>query len=531
MQRSPNGKGHSHIAIGLLFVFALALLVLVSKGGIFYEPSNTKEIESLVIAAPVAIASADKATPRTTDDTASTLSSPPSGEAVEQQASTGAPVAAVVDQPPATEVLSPPPSPSAAPPSSSSSLPPADLNIAVMTLLTTSPKEFFKHIKDLAIDSALVLHRSILRVLPSDVRVVHDVRPCGTEAFSPAAAAPTDGIRHENVTIHRFSIAVPPGKAAKFPGKDVITVDLRFVALVTPEVSPTHSRAMNLIGFELWPSHSIIAPSEIRNEQIRSETFSDGSIGYSEFAKLNAFVTDYFDKILVIDTDIMFFKMFTELIFIDQAFAWTQGGWAGEYINSGFVVVNPKSPYARKHLENMVELIREGDFRPGSGWRGKGIGWTYGGRTLQGVLPHYFLIESKTHDPDPHYELNGCHYNLLDTERCNTTTIADMTDHHYTGACGKPWWCYNRDESICAAVTDRWLVLYREILQSENALVQQMLGDKASDALVLNRLNTFTNSPWVPNGGECPLKGDFFSVGGAEIKEKWGKPAPKAKAQ
>ena len=59
---------------------------------------------------------------------------------------------------------------------------------------------------------------------------------------------------------------------------------------------------------------------------------------------------------------------------------WTHGGLGGEEpLNGGFLVIKP-------HLgdfEEMLEIVREGDYRPGLGWRGVCC-WVYGGRTIQG---------------------------------------------------------------------------------------------------------------------------------------------------
>lgn len=41
--------------------------------------------------------------------------------------------------------------------------------------------------------------------------------------------------------------------------------------------------------------------------------------------------------------------------------------------------------------EEILAVVRKGDFRyDGSGWEGSGVGYAYGGETIQGVLPFYF---------------------------------------------------------------------------------------------------------------------------------------------
>jgi hypothetical protein len=54
-----------------------------------------------------------------------------------------------------------------------------------------------------------------------------------------------------------------------------------------------------------------------------------------------------------------------------------------------------------------MQIIREGDFRPNTGWGGKGVGWGYGGPTFQGVLPYYWqYVRNLTHSPE-YYEADA----------------------------------------------------------------------------------------------------------------------------
>lgn len=57
----------------------------------------------------------------------------------------------------------------------------------------------------------------------------------------------------------------------------------------------------------------------------------------------------------------------------------------------------------------------KGDYREGSGWGGSHIGWFYGGRTIQGVLPYYYNEVSKNRS----LIVDRCIYNsMADEDNC-----------------------------------------------------------------------------------------------------------------
>lgn len=47
-------------------------------------------------------------------------------------------------------------------------------------------------------------------------------------------------------------------------------------------------------------------------------------------------------------------------------------------------------------------MNEQGDWRKGLGWGGSGIGWFYGGATIQGLLPYFY----QTFAPDTAIELD-----------------------------------------------------------------------------------------------------------------------------
>jgi hypothetical protein len=58
----------------------------------------------------------------------------------------------------------------------------------------------------------------------------------------------------------------------------------------------------------------------------------------------------------------------------------------------------------------------EGDFRSGSAWGGSGIGWCWGGKTIQGVVPYYY---HRVTEKGRAIMLDRCYYNTMaDTPNC-----------------------------------------------------------------------------------------------------------------
>ena len=118
---------------------------------------------------------------------------------------------------------------------------------------------------------------------------------------------------------------------------------------------------------------------------------------------------------------------------------------------AGFWVLKP----SQKHFDNLLAIIREGNyvagFEPTNGWGGMGYGGFIGAKAMQGLMAYYYDI----HVPGTWVELNNCRYNAVRAivtkrgkclsgrstcEDCRTTKIEDIYSIHYT-ACRKPWSC------------------------------------------------------------------------------------------
>jgi hypothetical protein len=267
----------------------------------------------------------------------------------------------------------------------------------------------------------------------------------------------------------------------------ILIVELRFIAIVTPELPKKVWNAARHVGFEVWPSDSPLNLSRVRRAQFRDELLADGATGPRELVKLDGFRMDAFDKVLFLDADVLFHRSLVPLLAHHEAVGWTEGGWASERINGGFLVFSPQAPFAAQHVHEIVKLLEWGDFRPGTGWEGAGIGWTYGGRTIQGILPHYLFLRSEavltkaarafvsegertTRTPvlRAHRQLDRCRYNnMVQLPRCKATPYEQVVSNHFTGDCHKPWTVCPSLPShpLCAKFTNTWVMTYREAFQ------------------------------------------------------------------
>lgn len=255
--------------------------------------------------------------------------------------------------------------------------------------------------------------------------------------------------------------------------------ELDFIVLLTSDIPSVHHSVIESIGWKVIVKDSPLQPSDIRNSRIAHEVVTDGAMGINEMVKMEAFRMREYRTIVMVDCDVLFHKPFPELFQLKTALGWTHGGWESEKINGGFLVVNPHAssgseripprdvlaPDSKnfstagltvgdRHFHAVLDILREGDFRPGSAWRGSGIGWTYGGRTIQGLLPYYFFsVLARTADT----EIPRCKYNnMVQLQKCKVYPIENITSNHFTGDCTKPWWCGPSGHPMCTEFRDRW---------------------------------------------------------------------------
>jgi hypothetical protein len=130
-------------------------------------------------------------------------------------------------------------------------------------------------------------------------------------------------------------------------------------------------------------------------------------------------------------------------------------------VQGGFIVLRPDMNVYREY----VEIVREGDFREGTGWGGA-IGLFHGSMTFQGIVPYYYDVLH----PKQSVELNRCVYNQMcdnprdkptvrdivngecmtgqdECEDCRSRPLEDVVTTHFT-LCQKPWLCLPQDQNI-----------------------------------------------------------------------------------
>lgn len=81
-------------------------------------------------------------------------------------------------------------------------------------------------------------------------------------------------------------------------------------------------------------------------------------------------------------------------------------------VQGGFLIIKPSlEDYSR-----LIDILMIGDYRGGGAWGGTGIGWFWGGKTIQGVLPYYY---NRLNPPERSLRVDRCVYNTMaDTPPC-----------------------------------------------------------------------------------------------------------------
>eukprot|EP01062_Namystynia_karyoxenos_P057712 TRINITY_DN4886_c0_g3_i1.p1 TRINITY_DN4886_c0_g3~~TRINITY_DN4886_c0_g3_i1.p1 ORF type:complete len:502 (+),score=151.58 TRINITY_DN4886_c0_g3_i1:303-1808(+) len=258
------------------------------------------------------------------------------------------------------------------------------------------------------------------------------------------------------------NLAIMTHSFAEFNRRPQRSADYELLALLTNSsagLEPFFAR----LGWLVRRAHLRVQPGEVRNPQIAREVVSDGAIGIFELVKLELWRPQVLDRpeadaVLLIDTDI-FFQRPPDAIFSPAAFppdatlAFTQGEWPIEKVNGGFLAVRV-GERSERDLDEMHDTLREGDFRSGSGWKGTGYGWTYGGRTVQGLLPYHYLAGPGRGRA---VRLPRCIFNnMVNSDACRAAPPKAVVSNHFTGGCPKPWTCFSPGHALCAHFTAEW---------------------------------------------------------------------------
>ena len=272
--------------------------------------------------------------------------------------------------------------------------------------------------------------------------------------------------------------------------------NITYLALVTPDVDAKWLRVIEEVGYKIRRVEVPIKSSDILNPTLASAINRDGRLGINEMAKIEPFLFSEYERVLMVDSDVMFHRNFDALFgddgFVNEngadendrapAFQWTVGGKATEPINGGFLLMNPKAKDAAKHRNAILDIVREGDHDPSTGWKNSGIGkGTFGGMTIQGLLPYYFL---HVLNGTASREIDRCKYNnMVQIQRCRDYPVEEITSNHFTGGCTKPWQCFEGKtrglkvdilepgsiHPTCTRFKEAWLAEWKEFAEEAGA--------------------------------------------------------------
>lgn len=248
--------------------------------------------------------------------------------------------------------------------------------------------------------------------------------------------------------------------------------DIEMVAIVHKDVKTTRP-GMEKLGFRLIDFSPPILSSEIRGQHLRETIDASGCCGALELLKLCAWkLTDY-DWVVAIDMDAVWIKS------LDHLFERTDVPPGGFFFTYDFAMDNPgsKAPPAQGGFfalkpsidtyEQLVDTVRIGDFRPSTGWGGSGIGWCWGGQTIQGLLAYYANLI----DTSKGFPLDPCVYNSMSsTPPCSKVDFSTVKSIHYT-VCQKPWECHRGDyKSICSKFLHAWWMIREDLEKLQGVL-------------------------------------------------------------
>ena len=239
-----------------------------------------------------------------------------------------------------------------------------------------------------------------------------------------------------------------------------LAVDM--IALVVATATTASSRLSSL-GYRVIASSVPVQRHEIRRKYLRDTIETAGCCGSMELIKLRAYQLVEYDRVLVLDMDSIVLHSLEDLFMRSvnegRSLMYTEDpslsgpGAAAHPVNGGFLLITPSV----KVYDELVEIVREGDFREGSGWGGANIGWVWGGRTVQGLLAYYY---NRVAPPNASVKLDICRYNAMHEKHkggadCTAVPFDEVQTAHFTD-CQKPWTCIRRHNHLCPAMTTAW---------------------------------------------------------------------------
>jgi len=165
-----------------------------------------------------------------------------------------------------------------------------------------------------------------------------------------------------------------------------------FVAIVHSGVQETRP-ALERVGFKIMEFEPPLSSSEIEGKHLRETIDNSGCCGTLELLKLRAFQLLEYDRIILTDSDFIFLKSLDHTVEAPEEIQFTYDhamdgkGSAAPPAQGGFFIIKPNLAT----YERLVDVVREGDFRPGTGWGGTNIGWCWGYVIFYPLVPLMLL--------------------------------------------------------------------------------------------------------------------------------------------
>eukprot|EP01062_Namystynia_karyoxenos_P072857 TRINITY_DN6945_c0_g1_i1.p1 TRINITY_DN6945_c0_g1~~TRINITY_DN6945_c0_g1_i1.p1 ORF type:complete len:557 (+),score=158.50 TRINITY_DN6945_c0_g1_i1:56-1726(+) len=299
------------------------------------------------------------------------------------------------------------------------------------------------------------------------------------------------------VLTHRvWQMQLNPGRAFEYS-----------LLVLLSNTSDSLRRPFDRLGWKVASLPLSVEPHDIRNPRISKEVWTDGAMGIWEMIKLEAWRPEVvgapgdLHAVLMVDLDVHFRGSIEPALlppwFPDEAtLAYTQGAWPIEKLNGGFLVIRTGERTAEDY-KNILALLREGDFRGGTGWKGAGYGWTYGGRTMQGLLPYYYIMGAGSGRAR---RLPRCVFNnMVNSDECKRMQPAAVRSNHFTGGCMKPWTCNRMGHALCTGFHDDW---WKHAALAARALGTQppscRFGYRSMGLTQLTKWKPFWRPSWAP---------------------------------
>ena len=282
------------------------------------------------------------------------------------------------------------------------------------------------------------------------------------------------------------------------------------------------------LGYETRITDTPVNVSDIRGEFLREHVVHSGCCGEKEYIKLYSYTLTHYPVVVHLDLDSLVLKPLDDLFhamlgtnnttnytskpaimfgrplpephqlqaFFTRDYNMVHLGHPHVGVQGGFLVVKP----SLNAFEEYRQVILEGDFVEGIGWKGK-YGGYFGAQQIQGICSYFY---DGLH-PGTGVELNRCIYNsMADSPRhkdksgkekcidgketcedCRETDVSVIQSVHFT-LCQKPWQCPSDtfDTKLCKDFHREWFRVRLDFEQQSLGIKDNNIGQHHRDVFM-----------------------------------------------